>query len=119
MRAELKYLHSPDVSDLANYSPTELDNFSILIQAIIGPQENEGGESFDFVFCTLKYVESLMEKDPFLFGRGYIIVKKYEYNLIKKIIQDLCNRTFGNDWNTIANKINRFGYWEFEDYQSQ
>jgi hypothetical protein len=118
MKAELKYLHSPDVKDLKNYLPKEPDNFCILIQAMIGSSVNENGESFDFIVCTPKWLETQIAKDNFVIGRGYIVVKEFNYNLIREVIQNLCDKVSGNDWNTIANKISRYGYWEFEDYQS-
>ena len=119
MKAELRGIHSPDVRDLEKYSPKEYDNFGILIQALIGPSTSIGEESFAFLVCTPKWIESEMMKDGILFGKGYLIIKEYNYKTILSAIQGLCSRTWGENWDTIADKLSRFGDWEFEDYQNK
>ncbi len=52
MNAELKRLHSPDVYDLENYQPENLEMFGFLLQAMVGPEGKEGEESFDIEVCT-------------------------------------------------------------------
>jgi len=116
MKAELKNVYSPDTDDLENYSPEKYDEFCILIQAVIGPYKGVGEENFDFIVCTPRWIEGEIKKESMLFGKGYLIIKDYNYKLILRAIQDLCSRVSGDDWKTIANKISRFGDWEFEDY---
>lgn len=119
MKAELKYLHSPDIGNLSleNYSPENPDNFSLFIQAMIGPLGEEGEESFNFLVCTPKRLTSELEDNGFLFGKAYLFVREYNYKVIHKTIKDLCDRIYGDNWNVIAQKLSRFGHWEFEDYQ--
>jgi len=119
MKAELKYLHSPDVGNLSfeSYSPENPDNFLLLVQAMIGPLGEKGEESFDFLVCTPKWLSNELENIDFLFGKAYLFVREYNYKVIRKTIEDLCDRTYGDNWNVISQKLSRFGYWEFEDYQ--
>lgn len=44
MNAELKRVHSPDILDLENYKPENPTKFSFLLQAMVGPEGNEGEE---------------------------------------------------------------------------
>ena len=117
MEIKLKKIHSPDVGDLEHFVPKKFNDFSVLIQAFIGPTNGPGEESFDFVLCTPIWIENEIKKDKYLFGKGFLIVNEYHYESLLNIIQGLCKRVSGNDWNTIAKKLSRFGNWEFEDYQ--
>ncbi len=119
IQAELHYLHSPDVPDLdmATYAPEDSTYFLILVQAMIGSRGEPGEDSFDFIVCTPRWLETTLSQDEFVFGRHYLIVPRYDYYLIWQAIEDLCNRTDGPDWTTIGNKLGRYGQWEFEDYR--
>jgi hypothetical protein len=118
MHAELRHLHSPDVLDMTAYIPEDPTHFSILVQAMIGPSGEQGEESFDFIVCTPRWLETVLSQDGFVFGQHYLIVARYDYGLIWQVIEDLCNRTDGPDWTTIGNKLGRYGHWEFEDYKN-
>ena len=61
MRAELKSLHSPDADPLRDFAP--VGPFGLLVQAMIGPHEQEGYESFDFMLCTPEWFASNMRSD--------------------------------------------------------
>ncbi len=117
MQAQLRAIHSPDVKDLLHYMPEDFDNFCIPNQTLIGPVNGKGEESFNFLVCTPKWIEQELKKDRFLFGKGLIVIEHYNFELLHKILEDLCHRTSGEDWHTIAIKLNRFGNWEFEDYR--
>jgi hypothetical protein len=119
MKAELRYLHSPDINDLENYLPENPDNFCVLIQALIGPSKDKGEEAFDFLVCTPKWISNEVEKEEFILGKDHIVIKKYNYGYIFKIISELCNRISGDDWNAVAYKLGHYGRWEFDDYQSE
>ena len=47
IRAELKFLFSPDADPLESFVPS--GPFGILVMAMIGPAGQEGHESFDFM----------------------------------------------------------------------
>lgn len=117
MKPNLKHIHSPDVNDLETYLPKELDDFCLLVQATIGLPNDNSGESFDFLVCTPKWIETLLENQKYVLGKGYIVVREFNYNLLIETIQSLCDRISGDDWITVANKLARYGQWEFEDYK--
>lgn len=52
VQAVLKALNSPSIFDLPNYMPENENSFAFLLQAIIGPKDEEGEESFDIEVCT-------------------------------------------------------------------
>ena len=56
LRAALRGLHSPDISDLRTYRPERPDEFGFLLQVFAGPEGQEGEESFGVVVCTPKWL---------------------------------------------------------------
>jgi hypothetical protein len=117
MHAEIRYLHSPDVEDLKSFQPEMPDTFCILVQAMIGPSGLPGEESFDFLVCTPKWLAKELETTGRIWGRHYLFVKRYSFDLLWRTINDLCVNTRGNSWQEIGAQLARYGKWEFEDYR--
>lgn len=114
MKPILKHLHSPDV-DFRDYQPDAGDNFSFLLQAMIGPEGNDASESFDILVCTPRWlVENCHEPQ---WGRHMLIVPGYDLAKIREIIEKHCRSCEGKDWDAIAALLSRIGRWEFEDYR--
>lgn len=114
-KAVLRSLHSPD-ADLTSYAPEDPSRFSVLVQAIIGPEGQVGGESFDFVFCTPLWLAVQLERQPYVIGRHYVLVSGYSLELIETVVRELCARATAPDWESVATYLARYGRWEFEDY---
>lgn len=115
MRAKLKEFYSLDL-DINSYWPDQLDNFGFWIRAMIGPEGEEGAESFDIQICTPKWLISKYSAEEVLFGHHMLIVFEYDLDRIKNKISRYCDSCSGGTWQEIANKLTRIGYWEFEDY---
>jgi Immunity protein 8 len=114
MRAQLKWLHSPDVPDLKNFKPD--GPFSILLQAMAGPVEAPGEESFDIVVCTYDWLQA---NPPARItpGRHYLFVAEFDYNELFDYLRNYCSDCEGGTWDEVALKVGRIGRWEFEDYK--
>ena len=116
MKPELRRIHSPDLLDLGDDVPSDTKNFCILIQALVGPAGLPGEESFDFLVCSPSFIAETVSKDGFLIPRHYIILDQYNYAKIMEIIKGLCSLIYGDKWADVAEKLGRYGHWEFEDY---
>lgn len=116
MKAELKNMHSPDV-DLDSYWPDDPENFGFLLQAMIGPEGQDGEESFDLQVCTPDWLKSNYSKKDIVSGRHILIVFSYDLTSVKNHITGYCRRLESENWLGLANKLNRLGRWEFEDYE--
>lgn len=117
MRAELKRLHSPD-ADIYKFSPPAPNDFSILVQAMIGYVGGKGEEAFNFVVCSPQWLSRrCAETDGPVFGVRMIIMNEYRYNELESSIRELCTSTTGEAWEEIAQKLSRYGGWEFADYK--
>ena len=119
VRARLDALHSPDLLDLKRGAPGDPEDFGILVQAMIGPAASEtpSGESFDFLVCTPRWLERNVAPGEYRFGRSLLILARYDYRVLHRAITKLCHRTEGDDWPAVAERLNRFAHWEFEDYR--
>jgi hypothetical protein len=117
MKAELKRLHSPDVDDLTTHVPKTNDSFGFLLQVMVGTKGKEGEESFDIFVCTPRWLIKHHKENEILFGRHYMIVFKYDYDLIIKKLKSYIEKLEGDNWDELAQKINLIGKWEFEDYR--
>ena len=57
-----------------------------------------------------------MERDAW-FVRHVLVIERWDPTLVESAIRNLCQTTFGETWNEIAERLSRFGHWEFEDYR--
>jgi len=117
MIADLRKLHSPDVSDLPSWVP-DSEEFAILIQVIAGPEGAPGEESFGVTLCSPAWVERQARREGIISGRHLLIVSDYDYERVRNYIVKYLRACSGSTWQEVAEKVARFGYWEFEDYQS-
>ena len=115
MRAQLKSLHSPDI-DLSNYWPEDPGCFGFLLQAFVGPEGEDGDESFSFNVCTPRWLE-IENKDRIIFGANHLIVTNYNLPAIESHLRRYFERCVGDTWSEVSAKVARVGHWEFEDYR--
>ncbi|WP_090268222.1 immunity 8 family protein [Pseudomonas panipatensis] len=118
MDAKLKRLHSPDIYNLENYHPEFPDSFGFLLQAMIGPADEEGEESFDIEVCTPKWIEKKLGSNEVIIGVHYLIVRDYNYQKIVHAIEKFLLGCSGENWSEVSMKVSRLGLWEFEGYQN-
>ena len=117
MKAELKSIYNPTIDDLGKYTPDIFDNFCILFRAMVGPKDGLGEESFDIQVCTPAWLLSTLKKSDVIPGRHFLIVLEYDFECIMNKIKEMIESLSGNNWEELAQKFGRIGYWEFEDYQ--
>ncbi len=116
MRGKLGGLFSPDISELEKFIPEDSTNFSIFVQALVGPIEGKGEESFDFTICTSEWLKDKYSGE-IVFLRNLILVDHFDFKKIKERVEDLVRSLSGKDWNDFAIQLSRYGHWEFENYR--
>ena len=116
MKAELKYLHSPEIFDLAHFEPKNRKSFSFLLQIMVGPKGEEGEESFEVEVCTPRWLASNFDEERVILGSSYLIVQGYSYEKLKEFIIKYLDHCTGDNWLEVARKVSRLGQWEFENY---
>jgi hypothetical protein len=113
----LRRLHSPDVIDLEAYSPSDPSCFSFLLQAMFGPDDGEGEESFDIIVCTPGWIAGEVARKRIMDGRHHLIVDVFDLQKIQSFLTTYANSCSARTWQEAATKLSRVGKWEFEDYK--
>ncbi|WP_313917129.1 immunity 8 family protein [Tahibacter sp.] len=119
MKAELKWLESPDV-DLNTFEPERPDCFGFLLQAGIGPAGSNAADTFDLQVCTPAWLVDRHRNDgapPFLFGTNLMIVFAYDLGVIRGALQHHCEGVTGANWDELAARLSRIAAWEFDGYR--
>ena len=116
MRAQVKRLHTPDADSLASFVPEREDDFSLLVQIMVGPEDDEGEESFDLEVVTPKELARRVARTGPICGRHYLIVNRFDPHQIQLWIEKAVSSCAGRNWEEITRKLSRIGRWEFEDY---
>ena len=117
MKAELRSLDCPDLDYQGLDAPPDLDNFYLNFGAGIGPAGKIGKEFFQIQVCTPRWLVDELEHEPYLFGRLLLIVSHWDMQVIRGALEALCERTEGDTWDQIAEKLTRFTLWEFDEYR--
>jgi hypothetical protein len=71
VRAELRRIHSPDAGELKSWSPADED-FGILFQLMVGPEDEAGEESFDVTVCTGGWLDNRIREAGILDLRHHV-----------------------------------------------
>ncbi|WP_273726742.1 immunity 8 family protein [Brucella gallinifaecis] len=99
------------------YWPDDPTNFCVAAEALIGPEDGAGQEIFSFEVCTPRWLEEHGERKPH-FVRHVILMHEYDEDALKSLVRRVVENTNGATWSEVAEKLARYMFWEFEDYQS-
>lgn len=122
VQAELHWLHSADLWDLEHGAPDDPECFCLSVQAMVGERgaQLSGEDTFEFLVCTPRWLETQMVNKgnkEYEFGRHHLFLPRYDYALMRRVIEGLCEQATGPDWDTVATRLARYAHWEFEGYR--
>ncbi|OOR11973.1 hypothetical protein BW897_15010 [Bacillus cereus] len=91
--------------------------FKVTVEAYIGIMGKEDYEEiYTFYVVSPKYVETIVSRSSIEMGRGLIIIKDLNLQVIENQIIRLLPQCSGVTWEEIAKLLNRYGYGEYEDH---
>ena len=115
MRAELKDFYPVDFEKW-HYWPEDEEDFGFPAEALIGPKDGRGEEIYSFWVCSPKwFAKNKIEKPRFV--RHYFFMNEYDETTLKRLVEGFVNNTTAKTWSGITEKLSRFMFSEFEDYQ--
>ena len=114
MKAELKNIVCDDF-DLENFSPDNENYFSVDLLLSIGLENEKGSDYYRLNVCSPECLVNTFWVPKIL--RHVLLMRSYDLERIKKIINEYVESCEGNSYVEISEKLSRFFAWEFEDYQ--
>ena len=93
----------------------EYDYFWISIEVAVGPDGEKGEEFYTFSVTSPKRLEGLLQRNAVEFGRGLIIMKDYNYEIVKSKIIARISSLEGKTWDELSMKIAKYARWEYDD----
>lgn len=115
MRARIRRFHSPD-AEWDTYAPDDATDFGLLLQILVGPDDDEGEESFDIMVATPAWLARELESRPVLSGRHHLFVRSFDRPAIEAYLRRAVAGATGTTWTEITDRLARLGRYEFEDY---
>jgi hypothetical protein len=116
MLARVRGIYTIDHDDLEAYVPNDPVECHMFVRVMVGPHDGEGEESFDVTVCTPAWLGRRPEERGAVIGRHYLIVGRYDPELIRRVLTKQLERSSGTSREDLAAKLRRIGSWEFDDY---
>lgn len=107
---------SLDVEDLAGWVPAD-ESWAWGLRVFAGPDDAAGEESFDLTVCSVAWLSERVHADGVFDGRHHVVVESYDWPALRSYVERRVRECAGGTWREVAEKLARFGYWEFEDYE--
>jgi hypothetical protein len=118
MKIKLDGIYSSNLPSGYEELPKDPKNCWIMIHADIGPDDSSGCfDCFTFYVCTPKFLKESLGEYFYQIGRALIIVPEFNWMLVEKIIESICAKVKGNNWEEIADELCKYGEYEF-DYEA-
>ena len=119
MKAQLKQIiEIENFDDLKHYQPDNPDYFTIDISMIIGEMAQDFGEIFYAQVCSFDWLSSLKGQQKTFHKRDLIVIERYDYQTIIDHINRIIAMYDEPSWDILANQLNKYFVWEFDDYQA-
>lgn len=112
VRPVMRYLHSPDLSEPA--LPPDPENCVVFIQAMVGPEDGPGQESFGFEVVTPAY---LREQGRPRWGRGLLILDSFDWIIVRKLVNERLSMAARETWSEVGQELSKEFHWEFDNYK--
>ena len=97
MKLEIKTIWSPDLNPPSDGLPPDLEDFDIFMQVSIGESGKPGGEVFNF---NISSPSALSRIDHNRFISHTLVLKRFEWNVIRKSLEKLLRHTSScKNWN--------------------
>lgn len=106
-------LHSPDID--IGVLPADPSDCAVLVQAMIGPDDAPGEESFDLLVVTPAALERLAPR----WGRGLLVLKQFSWDEVRRHVDRLVAQCQERSWPDAARQLARWTDWEFDGYSSE
>jgi len=96
--------------------PEDSHDFHLAINVEIGERGKEASELFHFVAASSQGLLGQVAAREFKFLRGYILMEKFEWSVVRRSIQSLISHASSrSNWSEVVSFFNRYGVYDSED----
>ena len=116
MKLEIKGIYLDGIS--SEELPEDLYNFNIPLRVEIGERDKAGAVVFHFIAASASGLESECSGNEFKLLRGYILMEKFDWNIVHRSIENIINHARGyrdNNWNEVIGFFSRYAGYDGED----
>lgn len=109
-------LSSTTIDPLSEWEPVSLEDTYVAVDLCIGM--NDGTKGGNYFYVKVATPEALRKRAAgFLISKNrVIIIDKFEYNLLRKIIEDILDACTRDNWDDSCSVLQRYFSWEYEDF---
>lgn len=107
IQPELRHIASPDLEPPA--LPPDPADCAVVFQALIGPRDGEGAEAFTFTVVTAAHLARTLGHT---WGRGYLIVDTFDWNIVVRAVAQLLAQCAASTWGEVTILLNRELVWD-------
>lgn len=119
MKAKLHMLESPNLSQpLAQFLPDDPEDVDLQVVAHIGHNASRGSDLFYFRLLTPKPLARHLLERRFVWGRSTLFVERFDYELLRAIIETMCENVDSESWDDMAERISHYAFWESDPHGS-
>lgn len=114
MRAEVRRVGFPDIEFGQPFDPAITLQLAEVYVGVVGAA---GEEQFQVTVCTPAALSKVLEGQPFVIGRHWLFVAEFSVTAVEATLRKLIGNLEASSYVELAEKVGRFGLWEFEDYR--
>lgn len=117
MKAVVKGIYSTDL-DLATYRPIDPFDDGQWVRLMIGPEGNDGEESFDVLVCTPRWLVREISRDKMQLVRHTLLMEKFDLARALERLHHEVESASGESWQKLLLSLVQIGRWEFDNYRA-
>lgn len=102
MQAELRSLFSPTLPAGSSEAPDNPHDCWVVMQADIGDDYGESADIFTFYVTTPAFLERTLDGERCEMGRGLMVVKRFDWTVVEKLVKEICTVVRGDSWDVLA-----------------
>ena len=106
---------------LWEWTPGDPQSFQVRIGVWVGPEDEEDpdyhpgmNERYYFWICTPEFLLRYPQRRGYLWGRYYLVLHRWDFALLRSILDDLCAQAANLDLEEQYAYLGRFMEWESE-----
>jgi hypothetical protein len=102
-------LESIDIPDRNNFDET--------VRVLIGPEDGHGEEIFDVHIASPQWIEGECIRKGYWSSQKTIVIADWTVEKVRAAVQGCVFKVSGDSWQSIAQQLAGFMFWEFQDYK--